>query len=134
MLRPSPLEPWAGRASAAARFVLSEPQARLVFLDRNFRYLRIQQEPEQEALPIPTSFLLLPSSSDTSAASCDSCRREGMNLKRKVADWLNCELVRGAIAYSAEQLFRKADDIGARAFCSSLHPLHGSCERKTNFQ
>ena len=39
-----------------------------------------------------------------------------MNLKRKVADWLNCELARAAIAYSVEQLFRKADDIGARSY------------------
>src|SRR5262244_3007205 len=98
MLRPLPLGPWAGQASSGARPVLSEPQAQLVFLDQNFRYLHIQPEPEQEALPIPTSFLLLTCSvPDTSAASCDSCRRDGMNLKRKVADWLNCEQARGPI-------------------------------------
>src|SRR5262249_9187670 len=88
----------AGQASSGARSVLSESQARLAFLDRNTRYLHIQSEPEQEALPIPTSFLLLTCSvPDTSAASCDSCRRDGMNLKRKVADWLNCEQARGPI-------------------------------------
>jgi hypothetical protein len=44
MLRPSPLGPYAGQASAVARFVLSEPQARPVFLDRKSRYLYIHQE------------------------------------------------------------------------------------------
>src|SRR5262249_55817226 len=38
--------------------------------------------------------------SDTSASSCDNCRREGMNLKRKVADWLNRGLARGGIGQS----------------------------------
>ena len=42
--------------------------------------------------------------SDTSAASCDSCRREGINLKRKVADWLNCELARGAVCKDDEEI------------------------------